>query len=53
MILRQLLRRFGTLSAEVSATIIALPLEKLEDLSEELLDFQDIADLMNWLETNR
>jgi predicted transposase/invertase (TIGR01784 family) len=53
MILRQLSRRFGILSAEVSAAIIALPLEQLEDLSEELLDFQSIADLMNWLETNR
>jgi predicted transposase/invertase (TIGR01784 family) len=53
MILRQLSRRFGTISAEVSAAIITLPLDKLEDLSEELLDFQVITDLMNWLETNR
>jgi predicted transposase YdaD len=52
MILRQLSRRFGTLSAEVIAAIIALPLEKLEELSEELLDFQAIPDLMNWLQTN-
>lgn len=53
MIMRQLSRQFGTLSAEVSAEIVALPLDKLEDLSEELLDFSAITDLMNWLETNR
>lgn len=52
MISRQLLRRFGTLSSEVNAAVIGLPLAKLEDLGEALLDFREISDLMNWLETN-
>jgi predicted transposase/invertase (TIGR01784 family) len=52
LILRQLSRRFGTVSSEVSAAVIALPLAKLEDLGEALLDFKEITDLMNWLETN-
>jgi predicted transposase YdaD len=52
LILRQLSRRFGTLSSEVNTAVIALPLAKLEDLGEALLDFKEITDLMNWLETN-
>ena len=52
LILRQLSRRFGTLSSEVNAAVIALPLAKLEDLGEALLDFKEINDLMTWLETN-
>jgi predicted transposase YdaD len=53
LILRQLSRRFGTLSAEVNTAVLALRLEKLEDLGEALLDFQEITDLISWLETNR
>jgi predicted transposase/invertase (TIGR01784 family) len=52
LILRLLSRRFGTVSSEVNAAVIALPLAKLEDLGEALLDFKEINDLMNWLETN-
>ena len=51
LILRQLSRRFGTLSSEVNAAVFALPLARLEDLGEALLDFREINDLMNWLET--
>jgi predicted transposase YdaD len=53
MILRQLSRRFGTLSPEDNAVVVALPVAKLEDLGEALLDFQEIADLQNWLLANR
>lgn len=52
LILRQLSRRFGTLSSEANVAVIALSLTKLEDLGEALLDFKEVADLMNWLETN-
>ena len=52
LILRQLSRRFGILPPEVSAAVIALPLAKLEDLGEALLDFTEVADLINWLQTN-
>lgn len=53
MILRILSRRFGTLSPEVNAVVVALPVAKLEDLGEALLDFQEVADLQNWLQANR
>jgi predicted transposase/invertase (TIGR01784 family) len=53
MILRILSRRFGTLSPDVNAVVMALPVAKLEDLGEALLDFQEIADLQNWLQANR
>jgi predicted transposase/invertase (TIGR01784 family) len=52
LILRQLSRRFGTLSAEINAAIIALPLAKLEDLGEALLDFTEVTDLIDWLQAN-
>jgi predicted transposase YdaD len=52
MITRQLSRRFGTLSAEINEVLAKLPLEKLEDLGEALLDFQEIDDLMGWLAAN-
>ena len=52
LILRQLSRRFGLLPPEVSAAVTALPLVKLEDLGEALLDFTEVANLINWLETN-
>jgi predicted transposase/invertase (TIGR01784 family) len=52
MILRLLSRRFGTLSSEVNEVVAELPLDKLEDLGEALLDFQAIGDLMNWVTTN-
>ncbi|WP_310488894.1 DUF4351 domain-containing protein, partial [Chamaesiphon sp. VAR_69_metabat_338] len=45
-------RRFGTLSTEVNEVIAKLPLDKLEDLGEALLDFQELADLTSWLATN-
>jgi predicted transposase/invertase (TIGR01784 family) len=53
MILRILSRRFGTLSPDVNAVVAALPVAKLEDLGEALLDFREIADLQNWLQANR
>ena len=47
--LRQLNRRCGPLSAEQEARIRALPLQKLEELAEALLDFTGPADLAGWL----
>jgi predicted transposase YdaD len=53
LILRQLSRRFVTLPVEANTGVLALNLEQLENLGEALLDFDRVADLMNWLETNR
>jgi predicted transposase YdaD len=50
LVLRQLSRRCGTLSANLSQSIASLPVTVLEELSEALLDFTSLADLTNWLE---
>jgi predicted transposase YdaD len=47
--LRQLRRRCGDLTPEQLARVRALPLERLEELAEALLDFQGAADLDTWL----
>jgi predicted transposase YdaD len=52
VIVRLLNRRCGSLSAETSARIQALPLERLDALAEALLDFQGPADLAAWLAAN-
>jgi predicted transposase/invertase (TIGR01784 family) len=52
LILRQLNRRVGSLSAEVQTQIEALSLNQLEILSEALLDFNSLNDLSDWLEVN-
>lgn len=45
-------RRFGELSQELRERISNLPLSVLEDLSEALLDFSSLDDLLTWLEAN-
>lgn len=47
---RLLERRFGSLPAELKARLEGLPLESLEELSEALLDFQNLGDFQSWLE---
>ena len=47
--LRQLSRRCGPLSEATTASIQALPLERLEALTDALLDFSGPADLAAWL----
>ena len=49
LIVRILTKRFGALSEEMRAAISGLPLTVLEDLSEALLDFVNLADLQAWL----
>ncbi len=59
MLQRMLSKRFGKISAPQSGSlrdrrlenINNLSLEQLEDLAEALLDFNDIADLDNWLQS--
>ncbi|BAY17575.1 hypothetical protein NIES21_34150 [Anabaenopsis circularis NIES-21] len=53
LVLRQLQRRVGNLPDEVSQQVKNLSLEQLEALSEALLDFSAIADLLNWLQANQ
>lgn len=49
LILRQLTRKYGTLTPEVNQQIRALTITELGDLGEALLDFVEISDLKTWL----
>jgi predicted transposase/invertase (TIGR01784 family) len=49
MILRQLSRRIGSVSESQGSRISLLSLDRLEDLGEALLDFQNSQDLEKWL----
>lgn len=53
LILRQLNRRVGNLSLELEARVKALPLVRLEELGEALLDFSQMGDLVAWLDVDR
>jgi predicted transposase YdaD len=50
LILRLLTRRVGNVPMEAEIRVKALPLERLEDLGEALLDFTQIGDLLAWLD---
>lgn len=51
LILRLLTRRVGVVPGSLTDRIQALPIEQLETLAEDLLDFQRLEDLMNWFKT--
>ena len=56
LLLCRLLRRKFGLQPQLENSIqalINLPLEKLEDLADALLDFNDITDLETWLADHR
>jgi hypothetical protein len=52
MSLRLLNRRVGPIAIDLQAKVKALPLEQLDLLSEDLLDFSGLEDLVGWLERN-
>jgi Domain of unknown function (DUF4351) len=49
LILKMLTRKLGGLSPELTNKVSELSIDRLETLGEDLLDFQAIADLENWL----
>ena len=49
LVTRQLTRKLGNVSPDLLARIEALSLERVELLSEDLLDFTSIANLEQWL----
>ena len=53
LVLRQLDRKFGTLSDEIRVRIQGLSMNQLEGLGEALLDFVRLVDLEDWLERQR
>jgi hypothetical protein len=52
LVLRLLKRRVGNLSMELEARVKTLPLVRLEELGEALLDFTQMGDLLTWLDGN-
>jgi predicted transposase YdaD len=50
LILRLLGRRFGEIPGSLTEQIGALPVERLENLGEALLDLQSLSELVSWLE---
>ncbi len=53
LVLRLLNRRLGTIEPPLEQRVRELPLDRTEALSEALLDFVEISDLVNWLEQSR
>jgi hypothetical protein len=49
LVLRIATKRFGTLEAELTAQIAALPSERLDELALALLDFANLEELRAWL----
>jgi predicted transposase YdaD len=52
LVLKQLNRKPGNLSPQFQARVLALEIDRVESLSEALIDFTSIADLENWLSQN-
>jgi predicted transposase YdaD len=50
LVLKQLARKLGSLSPELTARVSCLSLDQLEALSEALLDFDNLEDLQTWLD---
>jgi hypothetical protein len=53
LVLRQRRRRVGPFDAAYEEQIRQLSLEALEDLSEALLDFTQVADVATWLQVHQ
>ena len=52
LILRLLKRRLGNVSNDLETQIGSLPIDRLEELGEALLDFTQLSDLTGWLDEN-
>jgi Domain of unknown function (DUF4351) len=53
VILRQLTRRVGLVPEAMTDRIQQLPIDRLEDLAEALLNFMQLNDLVDWLGDDR
>jgi hypothetical protein len=49
LVLRQIKKKFGKLKKADEEQILALPIEKIEELGEALLDFKNADNLHLWL----
>jgi predicted transposase/invertase (TIGR01784 family) len=53
LILKLLIRKFGSIPPEVRSRVNSLSIERLESLGEDLLDFSQMSDLLVWLDMNQ
>ena len=53
IVLRQLTRRMGPLSIDLQDRVKTLPLEQLNSLAEDLMDFSQTEDLVSWLDRHQ
>jgi predicted transposase/invertase (TIGR01784 family) len=52
LVLKQLARKLGKIEPEVRSRVSSLSLDLIESLGEALLDFNQMADLLDWLDRN-
>ena len=53
VVLKQLDRKLGNITTEIRSRVNSLSIEQLESLSESLLDFGQMSDLIEWLDANQ
>jgi hypothetical protein len=50
LVVKLLTFKLGNLSEETLAKVVSLPIDQLEQLAEDLLNFSDSNDLADWLQ---
>ena len=50
LVMRLLTQKLGTLSESIQARVLQLSSDQLDSLTESLLDFNTVDNLVNWLE---
>ena len=53
LVIRLLTKKFQEINPNITQKIQQLSLEKIEELAEALLDFNQYQDLENWLQQNQ
>lgn len=53
LIMRQMVRRLGTIEPEIENRIRQLSVQQLENLGDTVLDFKNLSDITAWLQINQ
>ena len=53
LIMRQMVRRLGTIEPEIENRIRQLSVQQLENLGDTVLDFTNLSDVTAWLQINQ
>lgn len=51
LVLRLIRKKFGNLKKTIENQILALPIEKIEELGEAIFDFDSTKDLESWIDS--